>query len=111
VVVEELFLLFFPPLWLFLVLVVLAVVAVLVVFLPGGSGCGFNAPLSPPVCARDRIAPRNSVIANVNSFFIRFSDQILFFRPNQPKALGWELLGPADVNPEQARELLPRPER
>jgi hypothetical protein len=74
VVVVELFLLFFPPLWLFLVLVVLDVVVAVVAFLPGGSGCGFNELLSPPVCAMTRPAPRSSVITNVEIFFMRFSD-------------------------------------
>lgn len=63
---------FLPPLWPLvadLVFVVLAVVA----FFPGGSGCGFNELLSPPVfCARARLAPRNNVITNVNIFFIQF---------------------------------------
>jgi len=76
-VVLDPFLLFLPPLCPFfadLVLVVLAVVA----FLPGGSGCGFNELLSPPVCAMTRPAPRRNVITNVEIFFIRFSDQIFY---------------------------------
>src|SRR5215831_6917575 len=80
VVVEEPFLLFLPPLWPFfpdLVFVVPAVVA----FFPGGSGCGFNELLSPPVCAMTRPAPRSSVITNVEIFFIRFSDQIFIAGP------------------------------
>ncbi|HEV8491797.1 MAG TPA: hypothetical protein VGR76_05975, partial [Candidatus Angelobacter sp.] len=71
VVVVELFLLFFPPLWLFLVLVVLDVVVAVVAFLPGGSGCGFNELLSPPVCAMTSPAPRSNVITNVETFFIQ----------------------------------------
>ena len=74
----ELFLLFFPPLWLFLVLVVVFVVLVVDAFFPGGSGCGFNELLSPPVCAMMRPAPRRNVITNVEIFFIRFSDQIFY---------------------------------
>ena len=80
VVLPEFFLLFLPPLWPFfpdLLFVVLAVVA----FLPGGVGCGFVAPLSPPVCARARVAPRNRVTTHVDSFFIRFSDQVLVWGP------------------------------
>jgi len=76
-VVLDPFLLFLPPLCPFfpdLVLVVLAVVA----FFPGGSGCGFDELLSPPVCAMTRPAPRSNVITNVEIFFIRFSDQKLF---------------------------------
>ena len=68
-VLDELFFPFFAPLWLFLVLVFVAVV---VVFLPGGSGCGFNELLSPPVCAMTRPAPRSNVITNVETFFIQF---------------------------------------
>lgn len=76
----EFFLLFFPPLWPFfpdLLFVVLAVVA----FFPGGVGCGFVAPLSPPVCARARLAPRSNVIINVETFFIRFSVSDLLWGP------------------------------
>ena len=71
------FLVFLPPLWPFfpdLVVVVLDVAA----FFPGGCGCGFDEPLSPPVCAMTRPAPRNNVITNVEIFFIRFSDQNFF---------------------------------
>lgn len=70
VVLDELFFPFFPPLWLFFVLLVVLVV---VVFLPGGSGCGFNELLSPPVCAMTSPAPRSNVITNVEIFFIQFS--------------------------------------
>lgn len=79
-VLPEFFLLFLPPLWPFfpdLLFVVLAVVA----FLPGGVGCGFVAPLSPPVCARARVVPRNRVTTHVDSFFIQFSDQVLVWDP------------------------------
>jgi hypothetical protein len=69
VVLDELFFPFFPPLWLFFVLLVVLVV---VVFLPGGSGCGFNELLSPPVCAMTSPAPRSNLITNVETFFIQF---------------------------------------
>jgi len=72
VVPPEFFLLFLPPLWPFLPDLVFAVLAV-AAFFPGGSGCGFNELLSPPVCAMTRPAPRSNVITNVEIFFIRFS--------------------------------------
>jgi len=78
VVEVELFLLFLPPLWPFFPDLVFVVVLAVVAFLPGGSGCGFNELLSPPVCAMTRPAPRSNVITNVEIFFIRFSDQIFF---------------------------------
>jgi hypothetical protein len=88
VVLDELFFPFFPPLWLFFVLLlVLVVVAVVAVFLPGGSGCGFNELLSPPVCAMTSPAPRSNVITNVETFFIQFL-RIRFL-----------LRAPAHVNP------------
>jgi hypothetical protein len=37
--------------------------------------------LSPPVCARTRLAPRNSVIANIESFFILYSPIQVFGGP------------------------------
>ena len=76
VVVPEDFLLFLPPLWPFLPDLVFVGVLAVAAFLPGGVGCGFVAPLSPPVCAMTRPAPRSNVITNVEIFFIRFSDQI-----------------------------------
>jgi hypothetical protein len=67
------FLLFFPPLWAFLAVVLAGgVVLCEVAFLPGGSGCGFNELLSPPVCAKAKPAPRTKVITNVETFFIQF---------------------------------------
>jgi len=76
VVDVELFLLFLPPLWPFFPDLVFVVVLAVVAFFPGGSGCGFNELLSPPVCAITSPAPRSKVITNVEIFFIRFSDQI-----------------------------------
>lgn len=70
---EEFFLLFLPPLWPLVADLVFVVLAVCVLDFPGGSGCGFNELLSPPVCARDRLAPRTNVMINVNVFFIPFS--------------------------------------
>jgi hypothetical protein len=37
--------------------------------------------LSPPVCARERLAPRNNVITNVNIFFIQFSESNFYWGP------------------------------
>lgn len=60
VVLPELFLLFLPPLWPFLVLVV---------FLPL---VGAALSVLPPVaCPKDRVAPSNIVITTVNSLFMQ----------------------------------------
>jgi hypothetical protein len=65
VVLPELFLPFFPPLWPFLPLLVLVVLGVLVSVLP-------VAGLSVPVaCAKDSVAPSNMANAMVSSFFIQ----------------------------------------
>jgi hypothetical protein len=70
----ELFFPFFPPLWLFVDLDLADVVVLCpLAFLPGGTGFGFEELLSPPVCAKERPAPRSKVITKVEIFFIRFS--------------------------------------
>ena len=69
VVLVLLFLLFFPPLWPFLVLVAFLplVAEAVVAFLPGA----VLSPLEPvPVCAIARALPSNMVNTNVNSFFM-----------------------------------------
>jgi hypothetical protein len=37
--------------------------------------------LSPPVCARERLAPSSNVMTNVNIFFIPFSVSKIFIGP------------------------------
>ena len=81
----DFFVAFFPLLWPFLPDLFFVVLAVCVLVFPGGSGCGFNELLSPLVCARERLAPSNNVITNVNIFFIQFSVS--------------NFLGPGLVNP------------
>src|SRR5579864_4032668 len=71
VVPPELFLLFLPPLWPFLVFVAFLPLAVL----------GALVSVLPPVaCPNARVAPSNMVITSVNSLFMRSPSKESFSR-------------------------------